>query len=106
MSLIDAKYYPNGRFFWDQRAATLEEQTVTPIQDHIEMGMTLPALETKLQALAYYHIYFKKLLEAQQLPAKKLHKRITVCTDQLFLINQNDVGRSKTRPPLLMLHFQ
>ncbi|MBK7562349.1 MAG: hypothetical protein IPI68_12815 [Chitinophagaceae bacterium] len=30
MSLIDAKYYPNGRFFWDQRAATLEDQTLAP----------------------------------------------------------------------------
>ncbi|MEO7924403.1 MAG: cytochrome c peroxidase [Chitinophagaceae bacterium] len=60
MSLIDAKYYPNGRFFWDQRAATLEDQTLMPIQDLTEMGMTLPALETKLKGLAYYPVLFKK----------------------------------------------
>jgi cytochrome c peroxidase len=60
MSLIDAKYYPNGRFFWDQRAATLEDQVVTPIQDLVEMGMTLPALEVKLRALAYYPPLFQK----------------------------------------------
>lgn len=60
MSLIDAKYYPNGRFFWDQRAATLEDQTLTPIQDLVEMGMTLTALETKLKNLAYYPVLFKK----------------------------------------------
>lgn len=60
MSLIDAKYYPNGRFFWDQRAATLEEQTLTPIQDLVEMGMTLPQLETKLKMLAYYPSLFTK----------------------------------------------
>lgn len=60
MSLIDAKYYPNGRFFWDQRAATLEEQALMPIQDLVEMGMTLPQLETKLKALAYYAPLFTK----------------------------------------------
>lgn len=60
MSLIDAKYYPNGRFFWDQRAATLEDQTLAPIQDLVEMGMTLPQLETKLKTLAYYPSLFTK----------------------------------------------
>ncbi|MEK7225734.1 MAG: cytochrome-c peroxidase, partial [Bacteroidota bacterium] len=44
MPLTDAKYYPNGRFFWDQRAATLEDQVLMPIQDMVEMGMTLPRL--------------------------------------------------------------
>lgn len=38
MSLINAKYYPNGRFFWDQRAATLEDQVLIPVQDMVEMG--------------------------------------------------------------------
>lgn len=60
MSLIDAKYYPPGRFFWDQRAVTLEEQTLQPIQDLVEMGMTLPQLETKLRSLAYYPSLFTK----------------------------------------------
>lgn len=60
MPLINAKYYPNGRFFWDQRAATLEEQVLTPIQDAVEMGMTLPQLETKLRSLPYYSSLFTK----------------------------------------------
>lgn len=60
MSLINAIYYPNGRFFWDQRAATLEEQVLMPVQDLVEMGMTLPALETKLKKLAYYPPLFQK----------------------------------------------
>lgn len=60
MSLIDARFYPNGRFFWDQRATTLEEQTLTPIQDLVEMGMTLPQLESKLRTLAYYPTLFQK----------------------------------------------
>lgn len=60
MSLIMAKYYPNGRFFWDQRATSLEEQVLMPVQDIVEMGMTLPALETKLKGLAYYPLLFQR----------------------------------------------
>lgn len=60
MSLIDAKYYPNRRFFWDQRAATLEIQTLMPIQDHVEMGMTLTDLENRLKTLPYYPTLFTK----------------------------------------------
>lgn len=60
MSLINAKYYPLGSYFWDQRAGSLEQQTLMPIQDLIEMGMTLPQLESKLSALPYYPVLFQK----------------------------------------------
>ena len=60
MTLINAKYYFSESFFWDQRAPILEDQILMPIQDVVEMGMTLPALETKLKSLAYYPPLFKK----------------------------------------------
>ena len=60
MSLIDAKYYPNGRFFWDQRAATLEQQVLMPIQDLVEMGITLDTLVKRVQDQPYYPSLFTK----------------------------------------------
>lgn len=60
MSLANARYYENGRFFWDERAASLEAQTLIPIQDHIEMGMNLDDLVEKLQDLPYYPILFER----------------------------------------------
>ena len=60
MSLIDAKYYPNGRFFWDQRAATLEQQVLMPIQDLVEMGITLDTLVKRVQDQPYYPTFFTK----------------------------------------------
>jgi len=41
--LTSAKYYQSGNFFWDERSATLEDQVLQPIQNAMEMGMTLPA---------------------------------------------------------------
>jgi cytochrome c peroxidase len=54
MGLANARYYNNGRFFWDERAATLEDQVLGPIQNAVEMGMTLPALVSRLSAEPYY----------------------------------------------------
>ena len=77
MSLIDAKYYPNGRFFWDQRATTLEAQTLLPIQDAVEMGMTLPALETKLKALAYYPVLFKSAFGDENITSVRISQALS-----------------------------
>ena len=38
MRLINARFANEVRFFWDERAANLEQQTTQPIQDHAEMG--------------------------------------------------------------------
>ncbi len=54
MGLTSARYYPRRSYFWDERAATLEDQVLQPIQNAVEMGMTLPELVTKLSAETYY----------------------------------------------------
>jgi cytochrome c peroxidase len=59
MSLTDARFYARGRAFWDERAATIEDQALEPIQDTVEMGMTLPALEVKLAATSFYPALFQ-----------------------------------------------
>lgn len=59
MGLSNARFYENGRFFWDERAASLEEQVLQPIQDAVEMGLTLDELETKVGSEAYYEVLFR-----------------------------------------------
>ena len=58
MGLTNARFYANARFFWDERAASLEAQVLQPIQDGTEMGMTLPNVLTKLSATTYYPALF------------------------------------------------
>jgi len=77
MSLINARYYPNGSFFWDQRAATLEIQTLMPIQDHVEMGMTLSGLETKLRSLAYYPSLFSKAFGDNTITSDRISRALS-----------------------------
>jgi cytochrome c peroxidase len=59
MGLANARYYNNGRFFWDERANSLEAQVLLPIQDEVEMGLTLSELVAKIQATDYYQPLFQ-----------------------------------------------
>jgi cytochrome c peroxidase len=95
MSLINAKYYPNGRFFWDQRAATLEEQVLMPVQDLVEMGMTLQFLETKLKGLAYYPSLFTKAFGDATITSDRISKALAQFVRSIVSYQSKyDAGRS------------
>jgi cytochrome c peroxidase len=66
MRLVNSRFAVGTRFFWDERAATLEQQTTQPIADHNEMGFSgqtgrgnVTTLLSKLQAIGYYNELFK-----------------------------------------------
>ncbi len=66
MRLINARFANEVRFFWDERAASLEAQTTAPIKDHAEMGFSgtngradFTAAVSKLQSIDYYKELFK-----------------------------------------------
>jgi len=99
MTLINAKYYPNGSFFWDQRAATLEDQTLIPIQDLVEMGMTLPQLEVKLRNIAYYPPLFSKAFGDNTITSNRIALAISQFIRSIVSFQSKyDAGRS-TYPP-------
>lgn len=56
--LANARFYGSGRFFWDERAASLEAQVLEPIQHRDEMGMSLDSLPIKLGVTPYYPALF------------------------------------------------
>jgi len=65
MRLINARYSDEVRFFWDERAPSLEVQATQPIQDHIEMGFsgangdpTFNDLIARLDTISYYDELF------------------------------------------------
>ncbi len=66
MRLVNERFAVESKFFWDERAATLESQTTQPIANHDEMGFSgqtgranIGALLTKLQGIGYYNELFK-----------------------------------------------
>jgi len=76
MGLTNARYYNRGRFFWDERAATLEDQVVTPIQDTTEMGMNLTDLEAKLAATDFYPALFRDAFGTTQVTQQRIARAL------------------------------
>lgn len=63
--LSSARFGEEEKFFWDERANTLEEQSTMPIQDHVEMGFSglngnpdIDSLISKMDEIYYYEELF------------------------------------------------
>lgn len=103
MRLINARFSVEKKFFWDERAATLELQTTQPIQNHIEMGFSgsngddnFEALIAKLQNVNYYKELFKFVYGNETISEQKIQN----CLAQFIRSIQSfdskfDVGRAQ-----------
>jgi cytochrome c peroxidase len=103
MRLINARFSSEVKFFWDERAATLEQQTTQPIQDHAEMGFSgqngrpnLSALLTKLSGIGYYKELFQFVYGDQNITEPRMQE----CMSQFIRSIQSfdskyDVGRAQ-----------
>ncbi len=81
MRLVNARFGTENKFFWDERAATLEIQTTKPIQDFNEMGFSgtngrqgITDLLTKLSGLNYYTELFKFVYGDTQITEARLQE--------------------------------
>lgn len=83
MPIIDARFYQNGRFFWDQRAATLEAQVLMPIQNAIEMGLTLDELVARVEAAPYYPYLFERAFGDAAITTDRIAKALAQFTRSL-----------------------
>ncbi len=58
-SLANVGYYYKG-LFWDGRVATLEAQSLHPVEDSLEMSNAWPEVERRLRAHPSYPVLFRK----------------------------------------------
>ena len=58
MNLVNLRYHPRARFFWDERAGNLEAMVLMPIENSLEMGQDLKKLPDILASDARYHSLF------------------------------------------------
>jgi len=77
MGLTNARYYLREKFFWDERAATLEVQTLLPIQNHVEMGMTLDVMVQKASSEPYYQTLFTSAFGNATITSDRISKALS-----------------------------
>ena len=79
MRLINTRFAIESKFFWDERAPSLEFQTTQPIRNHEEMGYSgangdepFSALITKLNAIPYYRELFHFVYGSEEITEAKM----------------------------------
>lgn len=72
MGLSNARWYERRHFFWDERADTLEDQVLQPIQNPVEMGMTLDAVTARLAAEPFYTNLFAQAFGTTDVTAERI----------------------------------
>ena len=77
MGLAFARYYDSGHFFWDERAETLEEQVLMPIQDDVEMGMTLEEVAARLEATGFYPDLFTDAFGTPEVTSERVARALS-----------------------------
>lgn len=100
MSLVNAAWYGRGRYFWDERAATLEEQVLMPLQDRVEMGMTLEEVIAVVQDQSYYPSLFEDAFGTAEINEDRIAKALAQFVRSLVSVNSKyDEGRKQVNMP-------
>lgn len=76
MGLSNARFYASGKFFWDERAATLEDQVLMPFQDEVEMGLTLEDLVNIVSEQEYYPVLFERAFGDRSINSDRISKAL------------------------------
>ncbi|MGH1365763.1 MAG: cytochrome-c peroxidase [Calditrichia bacterium] len=101
MGLSNSRFYSNGHFFWDQRAQTLEDQTLAPIQDAVEMGLTLSEMETRLSNLDYYPPLFRNAFGDETINSTRVAAALSQFIRSMISCEAPyDVGRATVNSPM------
>ncbi|MDM7860487.1 cytochrome c peroxidase [Alteromonas sp. ASW11-36] len=100
MTLINARYYQRGRFFWDERATTLEEQVLQPFQDPVEMGMSLDEVVAAVAARDFYPELFTNAFGSSEVTSERIALALAQFVRSIVSYSSRyDEGRAMANAP-------
>lgn len=101
MSIVNARFYAGGKFFWDERANTLEDQVLMPFQDEVEMGLTLQELINITSNQDYYPQLFQDAFGDQNITSDRISKALAQFIRSLVSVTSKyDTARSEVSSPM------
>lgn len=102
MSIVNARYYADGRFFWDERAETLEDQVLMPFQDDVEMGLTLQELINIVSEQTYYPPLFANAFGDEDITSDRISKALAqFIRSMVSTTSKYDQARSVVSSPIV-----
>jgi cytochrome c peroxidase len=94
MGIVNSRFYDSGKFFWDERAETLEDQVLMPMQDPVEMGMTLPEVVSIVEAQDYAGPLFTEAFGDPSITTERIAKALAQFVRSIVSFNAKyDEGR-------------
>lgn len=100
MTLINSRWYQRGRFFWDERAVTLEEQVLMPFQDSVERGLTLEQLDSIVFDQLYYPELFSNAFGDTIVTTDRISKALAQFVRSIVSYSSKyDTGRAQVGGP-------
>jgi cytochrome c peroxidase len=103
MRLINSRFSIEDKFFWDERAETLEAQSTMPIRDHGEMGFSgengdpaFTDLLNKLDAISYYDDLFELAYGDQEINEDRIQRALAQFVRSIQSFDSKyDLGRAQ-----------
>ena len=98
MSLVNLRYHPRGRFFWDERGGNLEQMVLMPVENPIEMGRdpaTLPAVLGR--DTRYRDLFHRAFGDAQMTKERMARALAQFVRSMVSYQSKYDEGRAAAR---------
>jgi cytochrome c peroxidase len=103
MRLINTRFANEAKFFWNERAASLNIQTTMPIVDHLEMGFSgengrggINTLIGKLSTINYYKELFKFTFGDSVITENRIQNALTSFVSSIQSFDSKyDIGRAQ-----------
>jgi cytochrome c peroxidase len=76
MPIVNVRYHEPRAMFWDERAPHLEAQVLMPIQDPVEMGMTLDEVVSRLRDTDFYPPLFEAAFGTSEINSDRVSKAL------------------------------
>ncbi len=82
-------YYHDRGFFWDERANSVEDQVRQTVSNHVEMGMDLNLLPSKLEGVDYYEVLFDKAFGSRDITFDRIANALSQFVRSLVSSNSD-----------------
>ena len=76
MNLVNLRFHPRARFFWDERAGNLEDMTLLPIENSLEMGQKVDHLPEILGRDPHYADLFRNAFGDAQIARERIGRAL------------------------------